>query len=353
MNDFVEHFVANDAELGFASRKTAQPGQGGNLLLPHKDVFRILVCRVTHSLGNTLCTTPLMRELAHIYPGAEIDIVTRSPVANDIYGAHRNVRHVFNVPAHGVFHALRYANLLKRVRATEYDLVIDPCTRSRTDRMWLVMANGRHKLGYRKGLFDHYLTHVSARLPDVKHTAHKPVALLRDALGITPDSRMPTLSISLDAGERIAGRAALDAVLGRASVGHQPVIGVFANATGAKLLPAAWWLSFMKVLERRAPKVAIVEIVPAFARSMLGSRYPAFFSSDVRQLAAVLGELSMLVTADCGVMHLASAADCPVTAIFSVTDADEWGPYGARDSILDAREARPETLAARVVIPDL
>jgi heptosyltransferase-3 len=353
MNDFVEHFVANDAELRLASRKREQPRQSGDLSLPHKDVFRILVCRVTHSLGNTLCTTPLMRELAQIYPGAEIDIVTRSPVANEIYGAHRNVRQIFNVPAHGIFHPLRYANLLKRVRETKYDLVIDPCTRSRTDRLWLSVAKGRYKLGYRKKLFDHCLTHVSARLPEVKHTAHKPVALLRDALGIAPDSRMPTLSVGLDAAERLAGRAALDAVLGRISVGDQPVIGVFANATGAKLLPASWWLAFTKVLERRAPKMAIVEIVPAFARSMLGSRYPAYFSSDVRQLAAVLGELSMLVTADCGVMHLASAADCPVTAIFSVTDADEWGPYGARDCILDAREARPETLAARVVIPDL
>ncbi len=352
MNDFVEHFVAGDAELGFGSRKSEQPRQRGDRSLPHKNIFRILVCRVTHSLGNTLCTTPLIRELAQIYPGAEIDIVTRSPVANEIFGAHRNVRQIFEVPAHGVFHPLRYANLLKRVRATKYDLVIDPCTRSRTDRLWLAAAHGRYKLGYRKELFDHCLTHVSARMPDVKHTAHKPVVLLRDALGIALDNRMPTLSLDLGPGEHLAGRAALNAVLGRTS-GRQPIIGVFANATGAKLLPAAWWLAFTEVLERRAPNMAIVEIVPAFARSMLGSRYPAYFSSDVRQLAAVLSELSVLVTADCGVMHLACAADCPVTAIFSVTDADEWGPYGARDCILDARGACPETLAARVVIPDL
>ena len=350
MNDIVERFDASGG-LDLPNRQSEQPRHGGALSLPRKDVFRILVCRVTHSLGNTLCTTPLIRELAQIYPGAEVDVVTRSPVAHDIYSSHYNVRQIFHIPAHGVFHPVRYANALKRVRATRYDLVIDPCTRSRTDRLWLAVSNGRYKLGYRKQLFDHCLTHISPPLSTVKHTAHKPVALLRRALGVSLNCPVPTLSIGLVSSERSAGRSALDAVLGRPKVEHQPVIGLFANATGAKLLPATWWLSFAETLQQRAPEAAIVEIVPAFARSMLGSRYPAYFSSDLRQLAAVLGELSLLVTADCGVMHLACAADCRVTAIFGVTDADEWGPYGLHDRILDVRMARPDELASCVVVP--
>src|SRR5579864_9139539 len=55
--------------------------------VPSFGIFRILICRVTHSLGNTLLVTPLVRELEATYPGAEIDIVTRSEVATDIFGA--------------------------------------------------------------------------------------------------------------------------------------------------------------------------------------------------------------------------------------------------------------------------
>lgn len=348
MSNFLEQFSGND--IGQTLRPNGSY-EGLGDPLPRRDVFRILVCRVTHSLGNTLCTTPLLSELAHIYPGAEVDIVTRSPVAETIFRAHRNVRQIFMLPSHGVFHLVRYAQFLRRVRATCYDLVIDPCTRSRTDRLWLAVAKGRYKIGYHKKLFDHRLTHVSARFPTVNHTAHKPVALLRHALGLSIGDRVDTLSIKLAAIERQAGRGSLEDMVGRSIVGHRPVIGIFGNATGAKLLPSAWWLSFIEVLERRLPNAAFVEIVPAFARSMLGSRYPAYFSSDLRQLAAVLGELSMLVTADCGVMHLASAADCPVTAIFGVTDVNEWGPYGSHDTIIDARAGRPEELAARVVLP--
>ena len=58
------------------------PAESGPL--PAEGIHRILICRVSHTLGNTLLLTPLLRELQKIYPGAEIDVVTRSQVAEEI-----------------------------------------------------------------------------------------------------------------------------------------------------------------------------------------------------------------------------------------------------------------------------
>lgn len=318
--------------------------------LPKRDVYRILICRVTHSLGNTLCTTPLLHELMKVYPGAEIDIVTRSPVAQEIFGRHPAVRRIFRLPAHGVFHLVEYARALRAVRSTYYDLVIDPCVRSGTDRAWTVVAHGRRKLGFAKGRMDRWLTHPIAPVPAVFHTAQRPLAMLRTALGNSVGSTFPGLTVGLSDTERADGRRALMQVLDGPD-GDRPIIGIFANATGTKRLPGEWWHRFLDELEKRFPDVSFVEFVPAFGQSMLASRYPAYYTSDIRRMAATLSALSLFITADCGVMHLASAAGTPIAAFFAVTNPAEWGPYGPRDIILDARTQSPGALASMIRLP--
>src|SRR6516164_7839613 len=84
--------------------------------LPTAGVFRILVCRATHSLGNTLLLTPLIKELQTVYPGAEIDIVTRTPVGADIFGRFQNVRRIFCLPSRPFLHPVRYLAVLSKLR---------------------------------------------------------------------------------------------------------------------------------------------------------------------------------------------------------------------------------------------
>ena len=66
-------------------------------------------------------------------------------------------------------------------------------------------------------------------------------------------------------------------------------------------------------------------------------------------MSGVIANLSLHVSADCGVMHLASASGTPTIGIFTVTDASEWGPYGDSNHVIDAHELTPEQVAARVL----
>jgi ADP-heptose:LPS heptosyltransferase len=325
----------------------------GNIpaLLPRVGIFRVLVCRPTHSLGNTLLLTPLLREIEAIYPGAEIDIVSRTPVAPEIFGRFASVRRIFVLPSRLVHQFPRLVNILMRIRETRYDLVIDPSPRSRTGRALLALANGRYKLGFRRGR-SRSLTHSMSMSAAVRHSGHLPVALLRSAVAAVPSVLFPLLDIGLSPAERDLGRVMLSRLLH--SSGLEPgngVIGIFANATGDKRLPERWWLTFLETLTARFPQHRIVEIVPAFGRSMLGSQYPTYYSSDVRRLATLLSALTMFIGADCGIMHLACAAGVPVTGIFLATNVEEWGPYGPRDRALDARGLAPAIVAAQIEVP--
>ena len=330
------------------ARLNATPSPHVPAQLPARGIHRILVCRITKSLGNTLLVTPLIRELQALYPGAEIDVLTRSGVADEVFGTLFPVRSIFRVPGRALGHPLRILGNLRRVRATTYDLVIDPSPRSGTGRLWLSLARARFKLGFAGGSHAGQLTHAIAVEACSTHFGKQSVDLLRAATGRAGGTAWPPLDIGLGQAERDAGRTALALIAGDGPGGEKGVVGIFANATGHKRHSSEWWNRFLPAMEPLLAGYRIVEIVPAFGRSLLDDRYPAFYASDIRKLASVLSSLSLYVSADCGVMHLACATGTPVAGLFNVSDPANWGPYGPRDAGIDTAANSPERVAELV-----
>ena len=332
-----------------------KPPQPSATPLPSGAIYRIVVCHLSHSLGNALLLTPLLQELERTYPEAEIDILTRSPVAQEVYGHYFNVRRLLRLPAHMVGHPLRTLAVLRELRRNRYDLAIDPDPQSQTSRLLLQQVHAQYKLGFSSRRKSGHVTH-SVPLPErLKSKGQLPVYLLRHALGHTRGEESaqpyPVPDIRLSDIELAQGRQALTRLLKlRGSCPLQgAVLGIFANATGPKLLPPEWWDAFMRALEPARSQFQIVEIVPASGQSMLGSHYPAYFSSDIRKLGSVLANLSSYVSLDCGVMHLACATHVPTMAIFTVTNTAEWGPYGRNDHIVNAGQRAPEDVAREIL----
>lgn len=323
------------------------PGTGAGTPLPRCGIHRILVCHVSHTLGNTVLLTPLLQEIEHVWPGAEVDIVSRSPVAAQVYGAYPGVSRLFVLPAYGFAHPLAVWRCWRGMRALRYDLAIDTDPRSQTGRLWLLRARACRTLGYDGPRKSGRLSHPVPVQDMPRRKAWQPMHLLRQALDDTDDARpWPLPDLRLSATERACGKAMLARVEGRSPArGGGPLIGLFANATGDKRLEPAWWRALLERLPAGTSAGPAVEIVPAFGRSLLDDRYPAFFCTDLRKLAAALAALDGLVTADCGVMHLACAAGAPVIALFVATDAEEWGPYGPHDHVLAVRRDAPARAA--------
>ena len=94
-----------------------------------------------------------------------------------------------------------------------------------------------------------------------------------------------------------------------------------------------------------------MEIVPVSGTALLGTGVPTFYSSDLRRLTCVLSGLSMFVSADCGVMHLACASGTPTVGLFAVTDVREWGPYGIDDTAIEIGARTPEQVADGLPLP--
>ena len=326
------------------------PGQA-SATLPRGGIHKILICRTVHTLGDSLTLTPLLQELSEIYPGAEIDVINGSAVAGEIYGKFFSVRRIFQLPARAVRHPLRTVRVIRAMRRNHYDLVIDPDPESQSGRLLALLADAAHSLGFSGPKKSGELTHEVAIPDEPRHKGTLPVYLVRSAIGdVAAQRAYPRLDIRLSAAERRQGRHILDRLRRQPDPTRlKGTIGIYAFATGDKNLGSAWWNRFLRVFEPAAAGYAIVEILPAFGCSPLGSRHAGFFSSDIRKLASVLGNLGLYISADCGVMHLASAAGAPTIGIFTSTPLWEWSPYGHANRAIDARNLTPERVAATIL----
>lgn len=323
--------------------------------VPDRGIHRILVVKISHTLGNTLLLTPLLQELEARFPGAEIDIVTRNPVAPSLLSGYPGIGRIHLVPRHGLRHPAAVAGLLRTVRATGYDLAIDADKRSHSGRLLTNHSRARHTVGFVSSKQRGHVTHPIP-LPDNRpRECLLPVYLLRQAMGDPNTVHWPAPDLRVTREERQAGHRQLERLLDPSPVAgaeppplRRPVIGIFANATGDKLLGADWWARFLAELAPACRTHDIIELVPAFGRSMLGDRYPAYFTTDLRKLAGVLSALSAYVSADCGVMHLANGA-CPRTVgLFDTTDPAEWGVFGPNHHNVRLTDRDPEDVAREV-----
>jgi ADP-heptose:LPS heptosyltransferase len=56
----------------------------------------------------------------------------------------------------------------------------------------------------------------------------------------------------------------------------------------------------------------------------------------------------LVISADCGIMHLATASRVPTMGLFSITDAAVYGPYGADNDAITTQQLSPVETAQKV-----
>ncbi|MFC4526992.1 glycosyltransferase family 9 protein [Dyella halodurans] len=320
--------------------------------IPRKGIYRILVCRPNHRLGNMVLLTPLITELERLYKGVEIDILAEGDIAKEVFSTFFSVKNIYCLPKRGFKRPVRFLRMLLGVRKTQYDLIIDPIVASGFSRALVKFTKGRFKLGYSDTPEKSGLTHSVPLSAAPEHMAKRAVDLLHwgasHAAGAAID--YPTLDIRLTDAERAHGRKVIRDLLAVPQQAMTPlVVGVFANATGAKRYSREWWKEFMDTFRELSPSSNIVEIVPMHGRSMLDSEFPGYFTTDIRRMSAVMAGVDLMVSADCGVMHLAVASRVPTVGMFSVTDATVYEPYGLGSCALVTKGLTARETAQKVV----
>ncbi len=323
-----------------ARAKVAQVMDGA---LPLTGIHRILICRPNHRLGNVLLLTPLVTALETTYPGAEVDLLIGSEAGREIFSGFGRVRRIRCLTARMARHPLLLWRTLRELRKTRYDLVIDAGRGSQSGHIFSGMIRGRYLLAAQE-------THDADSGAQQEHFAHRPVDALARALpfGARLSRPYPELSLRLTEAEEMQARRVLEALVRHQPASADGVVGVFANATGSKRHSLEWWQHFLDHLRQQRPGVRVIEFLPAYGQSPLKCCLPTFFSTDIRAMAALAAQCACFVSADCGVMHLASASGTTTYGLFSRTNPDLYGPYGHGSRAFVTSQSTPDEVANAV-----
>lgn len=306
-----------------------------NKLVPLSEIKKILICRPNSRLGNQLLITPFIQELVSICPKVEIDVFVRGGVGKIVFKNYPNIKNIIPLPAKPFKQLFSYLKVWIKLRNKKYDMVINVVDGSSSGRIATRLVSSRIKLFFNAD-------ETIDLLSEGKHIAKAPVLKLRSFfsqyyhLDFTNKS-MPILSINLSNEDTSRGLAVLNKIIPNST---KKTIGFYTFATGAKCYSRDWWNSFYDVLvERYAKDYNIIEVLPKENISQIDFKAISYYSTDLFELAGLLSNLAVFITADCGIMHLASASNVPVVGFFSVTSLSSYEVYNERSISIDTNIA--------------
>lgn len=292
------------------------------------------------NIGDVLLVTPLLANLRHHYPGANIDFALNDYCAAMI-SDHPDVRQVFSFPRAQLrtmsLHRRIHGEIayLRQILQNRYDLVINL---TEGDRGLLITALSRagQRLGLpaRQGIFK-WLNPCTALAgeTDLVHTVAKGFRFL-DLLGLETVSRKVSIYWSQDIEQRV------DLLL------RQHGVDRFIHVH-----PVSRWMFKCWEDDRMAAIIDYLELhagmrVVITASGEPGERQrvdkilslcassPLNLSGrlDLKELACLISRARFFFGIDSAPMHLAAAVDTPVVALFGGSNPVLWGPWDNESS---------------------
>jgi len=309
-----------------------------------RDAIKRILVRGPNWLGDAVMCEPALRGLRNLFPDAQIELLVKPGVA-DLFVGHSALTRVLTYEANG-----RHAGvsgkweLAGQLRRQGFDLAV--LFQNAFEAAFLTFLAGvPRRYGYATDGRSVLLSDPVA-VPDPRALIHQVRYYwdLLKPLGLMGDPSTPELVLFPEEEQAMAGRFAQGGL-----TASDVVVGINPGSTyGA----AKRWLPerFAEVTDRlcrtiresREQQVSVV-ILGAKGEERLGREIASGLSSrslvlsgatTIRELMAAVKRCAVLLTNDTGPMHIASAFQVPVVAIFGPTDWRTTSPYGTSHAIV-------------------
>lgn len=278
-------------------------------------------------LGDTILTTPLLNALRRSFPGSEILVIAARDNSPALEG-HRSVDRIIRIPRG----YLLLPTLAHRLRAERIGLYIDiKDHRSMTSRMVAGMARADHTIIHASNAPHGCLVH---ELPPAGGTGHYVDSALSPLKLIAPDEtfdRRPTIDLPLESVRRV------DPQLTPSDEGF--VLVNISAGDPSRHWGLGKWEAVIDTLSQRM-SVAVICSPPERdkADEICAMRRNArpIRTDSILDAAVVVRRARVVVSPDTSIVHLASAFDVPIVALFPF-DADNlrrFAPLSSRRQVL-------------------
>ena len=298
-------------------------------------IARIVVVQ-TAFLGDVVLTTPLLRELKRVHPGAAVTVAT-TPLGRAVLEGHPHVDTLLVFDKKGEDRGLRgLARVASALARGAFDLAV---AAQRSFRTGLLVRASRApiRVGFAGAAGRWAYTHAVPWLAD-RHAVLRYLALAAPAGG-DPERAdpAPMLPVPASARERVRSRLAREGI----GDGDRVLALAPGSVWGTKRWTPEGFAEVAAAAQARALRPVLVgspeEAALCREVARLAGGVPVLAGDlSIPDLVAVLARASALVSNDSGPGHVAAAVGTPVVSLFGPTvPAFGYTPWGPSHRIVE------------------
>jgi heptosyltransferase-2 len=297
-----------------------------------------IVVRCPNWVGDAILATPTLSLLRRSFPGAEITVIGR-PNAKAVLENNPDIDALWIVQDKGLGDFLK---LVRRIRREKFDLAI-LLPNSFRCALAFAFAGVPKRIGYAVDGRSFLLTHpVDMNIFHMRcHMVEYYINILEDLESCNLEDFERRLALSPGA----EGRDEIESVLAKHGLNRNQFIA--AISPGAAAGASKCWLPdrFAQVAdvlaEEHGAKVVLVGAPPELplCKEIAGQckSTPEILCGEITLggMIALCERIGLMVTNDCGAMHIATAMKTPLVAIFGPTNLKRTAPYDPEASIVE------------------
>ncbi len=288
-------------------------------------------------IGDAVMAQPLLQRLRATQPERPIDVLA-PPAVSPVWRQMAEVDEVLETPfRHGALQLRERWRYARELRARGYaDAYVLPNTLKYALIPWL--AGIPRRVGYkgesRYGLINvmhHDETPPRPMVAFYAALAHAPTATVLDAAS----------RAALERPRMQASAAQIAAICRRSGIALEPPLVVFAPGAefgGAKRWPAEHFAALARAIVAADPQAqvallgspkdqAVCDTVLAAAALPAGAMFNLAGVTSLAEAIALIARAAAVVSNDSGLLHIASALNRPVVALYGPTDPDHAPPF--------------------------
>jgi ADP-heptose:LPS heptosyltransferase len=359
---------------------------GSSRELPNwsKGPKRVLFLRYD-KIGDMVLATGTIKAIVQAQPAVTVDVLASTYNAAVLEGN----PYVGKVHTLNKKRPLTMLAALLRIRRARYDAVLDGMvlSPSLTNMLLMWMSRARHRIGVAGRGNDYVLTLAVAPVRDAVHYVDQAAALLgafgvdldRISTGVraatpaatTPLRGMDPLAASngwgvwrpeiyLSLSELEDGEVRWCSMASSTSADRSSVRLIVNVSAGA---PTCIWreecfIATLQHVKERFPRllplvIGATEHRQRMERIARGADVQVAHTSHFRQMMALVAASDLVLTADTSVVHVASAFDKPVVAMFPASGGSAFGPYGTSGRAISTPGPSLESLEVEPVVQAL
>ncbi len=287
----------------------------------------------TAFLGDVVLATPIIEAIKNQFPDAEIDFLLRKGNEGILKG-HPHLRQLLIWDKSNKYTS--WVSLLKQVRKAEYDYLIN-CQRFMTMGLFSVLSKAKQVYGFEKNPLSTFFTKRYPHQLDGRHEVNRNLELISSL--VAKENIRPRLYPSSEDFEKV-----------RPYQSQNYVCIAPASVWFTKQFPEKQWIELIQKLPLNIKIYLIgapndVDLCQRIAQQVSDKNIEILAGKlGLLASAALMQKATMNYTNDSAPMHLASAMNAPVTAVYcSTVPQFGFGPLSDDSYIVENKsiECRP------------